>query len=448
MSVIKKYFGTDGIRGCYGKEPITTDFMKKIASVLSDNLSYREKRHVVIGTDTRESAESLEAGLRAGFLAKGIGVYSVGVLPTPAIAFATQHYQAAMGIVISASHNPYQDNGIKFFNDKGFKFDEQQEQTIEIQLDEFEDGKTEKQTGAECLRKDVRDNYTQHCFNQFADPINLQNMKIVVDCAHGAACSLANRVFSPIHCDLTLINDRPDGQNINQHCGSTNPEQLQHAVRTSGAEVGIAFDGDADRVILVDSAGQIIDGDQILYILANFLQDTGRLAGGVVGTQMSNLGLEVALKKRSIPFARSQVGDRYVMEMLHQQGWFLGGEASGHVLNLVMSTTGDGLLTALQLLHIMQQTQKPIADLASGMEKYPQMLINVPVSNKQLILTHPSIKKAVNNAETTLGSTGRVLLRPSGTESLIRVMVEGEAMGAIETVAEQLAREVEVLAHA
>ncbi len=441
MSLKKKYFGTDGIRGRYGIDPISDDFMANIATAISQVIPDVKQKPVVIGTDTRESAEALEAGLQKGLAAYGIEVYLLGVLPTPTIAFAARHYNAALGIVISASHNPYQDNGIKFFDGKGFKLSSQQESAIEEKL--FDVCRESVATQPQAKMYDICDDYAQYCFSQLSQTLSLSSMKVIIDCANGAGSSVAERVFSPLGSEISLIHHQPNGKNINQHCGSTNPEQLQCEVRKKKADIGIAFDGDADRVILVNAAGEIVDGDQILYILASFLHQKNQLEGGVVGTQMSNLGLEVALKNLSIPFSRSQVGDRYVMEQLQQQGWFLGGEGSGHVLNLSLSTTGDGILIALQVLSIMQETGKSLAELSSGMDKYPQILINVPVSNKNALLDHPKVKKALCQEQQQLAKTGRILLRPSGTESLVRVMVEGEAMEAIEPVAQRLVSVIE-----
>lgn len=438
MTEQKKLFGTDGIRGKYGDKVINANFMEQVAVAVSKVLGCSSGSSVVVGHDSRVSGPILEAGLRLGFLQQGINVHYVDVLPTPAIAFAASHYSASAGVMISASHNPYHDNGVKFFNGNGFKLSTIQEKKIEAFLANYQVS-TAPELGYLDYNFEAAEIYRAHCYNRFANPISLPGMRIVIDTANGAASAIAERFFYKTDASLHLINCMPDGSNINNNCGSTKPEQLQQTVRQEKAAIGIAFDGDGDRVILVDEQGNTVDGDQILFIIANYLQQTKRLKGGVVGTLMSNFGLESALQKLAIPFIRSDVGDRYVMEQLQREAWQLGGEASGHIINLAMSTTGDGLLTALHILHIMEKTDKPLSELAGAMEKCPQVLINVPVENRDNILSQPEITEAAKQIEADLAGKGRVLLRPSGTEPVLRVMVEGEDQAVVQTAAEKLA---------
>jgi phosphoglucosamine mutase len=438
-----RYFGTDGIRGRVGEPPITVDFILKLGWAAGSVLAERSKDHpsVVIGKDTRISGYLFESALEAGFSAAGVDVMLLGPMPTPAVAHLTRSLGAVAGIVISASHNPYEDNGIKFFSGHGEKVDDDLQLAIEARLDD-----PIEMVMPHCLGKATRvgdavGRYIEYCKATVPYGTRFEGLKIVVDCANGATYKIAPEVFRELGADVITIHAAPDGLNINRDCGSTSPASLAEEVVAEHADLGIAFDGDGDRVVLVDHQGQIIDGDQILFVLANARQANGGLVGGVVGTVMSNFGLEVAFRERNIPFERSRVGDRHVYDRLRENGWVLGGEASGHILCLDRSTTGCGIVSALQVLEVVARTRQSLASLVGGMSRFPQVMINVPVNGKAggLVNGNPDVDKAVREVETELNGTGRVILRPSGTEPVVRVTVEGPEAAQVQRLAEQLA---------
>ncbi|WP_455365802.1 phosphoglucosamine mutase [Kaarinaea lacus] len=441
----RRYFGTDGIRGRVGEGAITPDFVMKlgwaVGRVLGDGNKRRNK--VVIGKDTRISGYMFESALEAGLSAAGIDILLLGPMATPGIAYLTRTLHAQAGIVISASHNPYQDNGIKFFSAHGTKLSDDIELAIEAEIDkEFSCVDSSKLGKAERV-DDAAGRYIEFCKSTVPLGMELKGMKIVLDCAHGATYYVAPCVFDELGAHVTTIGTSPDGLNINAGFGSTHPEALQKAVLEQGADIGIALDGDGDRVLMVDNQGELVDGDELLYVIAKSRQSEAQLNGGVVGTVMSNLGLERALADAGISFKRAKVGDRYVMELLQQDGWHLGGEGSGHIICLDRTTTGDGIVSALQVLYALQQSGQSLSDMKAGMTKYPQLLINVKVSGPVDLSCSQTIQSAVRDVESQMGKRGRVLLRPSGTEPLVRVMVEGEDSAEVEQVANHLARVVE-----
>jgi len=449
--VSKKYFGTDGVRGRVGEHPITPQFMMhlgyaagKVLAGMSD--SRGERTGVLIGKDTRISGYMLESALEAGLIAAGIDVYLAGPLPTPAVAYLTRALRLQTGIVISASHNPYEDNGIKFFSAQGTKLPDETERAIEVALDE--EMKTNASDGLGKAKRidDAVGRYIEFCKSTFPAELDLRGLKIVVDSAHGAAYHIARHVFHELGADVVAIGAQPDGRNINDGYGATAPENLQKAVIEHKADIGIALDGDGDRLVMVDSAGKLYDGDQLLYVIARHRQAQGKLHGGVVGTLMTNLAFEHAMQKLGIPFKRAKVGDRYVMELLQQQGWQLGGENSGHIICLDKHSTGDGIISALQVLHALRANRQSLAEAASDLHMYPQVLINVKVNKGVDCLGHDKVKAAVVDAEQVLNGKGRVLLRPSGTEPLLRVMVEGEDGQLVERSAQRIADVVRKLA--
>ena len=435
----KKYFGTDGIRGAVGTYPITPDFMLKLGWAVGRVLGSEKGSKILIGKDTRISGYMIESALEAGLSAAGVDILLLGPMPTPAIAHLTRTLNAQAGIVISASHNPFGDNGIKFFSAEGTKLDDDVEHAIEAELEkELECGESSV-LGKASRISDAPGRYIEFCKNTFTANLSLNGLKIVVDCANGATYHIAPKVFTELGAELISIGDSPDGMNINAGFGSTSPENLQKEVLKNKADLGVAFDGDGDRLIMVDHTGELIDGDQLLYVMAMALYGKGALKGGVVGTLMTNLGLEHAFKEHEIPFSRAGVGDRYVMEQLLDKNWRLGGESSGHLICLDQTTTGDGIVAALQVLAAVVEQEKSLHELASGMNKYPMLLINVRVTEKPDLDNHKEIQAAVKAAEEELAETGRVLLRPSGTEPLIRVMVEGQEQKLVESVANKLA---------
>jgi phosphoglucosamine mutase len=445
MFMKRKYFGTDGIRGRVGEGAITPDFVMKlgwaVGRVLADGNRRRNK--VVIGKDTRISGYMFESALEAGLSAAGIDILLLGPMPTPGIAYLTRTLHAQAGIVISASHNPYQDNCIKFFSSNGTKLSDEIELAIEAEIDkEFSCVDSSKLGKAERIA-DAAGRYIEFCKSTVPLGMELKGMKIVLDCAHGATYYVAPCVFDELGADVTTIGTSPNGLNINAGFGSTHPEALQKAVLEQGADIGIALDGDGDRVLMVDNKGDLVDGDELLYVIARSRQKESQLNGGVVGTVMSNLGLENALAEAGISFKRAKVGDRYVMELLQQDGWHLGGEGSGHIICLDRTTTGDGIVSALQVLYALQQAGQALSDIKVGMKKYPQLLINVKVNGPVDLASSKVIQSAVRDVEEKMGKRGRVLLRPSGTEPLIRVMVEGEDSTEVEQVANHLAQVVE-----
>lgn len=434
----KNFFGTDGIRGAVGEDPMTADFAIRLASAAAQVL-VPAGGNVLIGKDTRLSGYMFESALEAGFTAAGADVLLVGPLPTPGIAYLTQHLNADLGVVISASHNPYYDNGIKFFDGAGSKLTDEVEVAIESHLEKSAITLDSKSIGKATRIDSAPVSYQSFCASTLPDDINLDGLKIVFDGANGAGYKVGPRILANLDADVIPIGCSPNGRNINDGCGSTNPGLLQSTVPAIGADVGVALDGDGDRVVLVDELGQLVDGDQILYVLATAWQQDGRLRGPVVGTVMSNLGLERALQAQDIDFRRASVGDRYVLETLKQAGGVIGGETSGHMIMLDQTTTGDGLICALQVLAIMKQTGKRLSDLIAGMPKYPQTMLNVRTEKRLNPDESPQIRDAVTVAEGELADTGRIVLRASGTEPVIRVMVEGQDEKQVVSVAERLA---------
>lgn len=422
----RKYFGTDGIRGRVGEAPITADFMLKLGWAVGKVLAGSDCDKVLIGKDTRISGYMFESALEAGLSAAGMDIKLLGPMPTPAIAYLTRTLHACAGIVISASHNPYADNGIKFFSAQGTKLPDEVEHEIERMLDQPMQTVDSALLGKAERVVDAEGRYIEFCKSTVPMSLKLRGLRIVIDCANGATYKVAPAVFAELGADVIAIGNEPDGLNINLDCGSTKPKRLQTAVLEHKADLGIALDGDGDRVILVDHHGKLLDGDEILYIIARSRQQAGMLHGGVVGTVMSNLGLEHALKRDGIELARAAVGDRYVLEMLMEQGWQLGGESSGHIICLDRTSTGDGIVSALQVVTEMVKRGLPLAELRAGMSKYPQHMINVPVGGRVNLKEHSPIQAEVRASEQRLAGRGRVLLRPSGTEPVVRVMVEGE----------------------
>lgn len=440
----KKYFGTDGIRGTVGKDAITPAFMLKLGWAAGKVFAGEEGRQkILIGKDTRVSGYMFESALEAGLSAAGVDVLLLGPMPTPAIAYLTRTFRACAGIVISASHNPYQDNGIKFFSPEGKKLADEIEHEIERYLDEPMDMVEPDMIGKTRKLEDARGRYIEFCKGTFPRHLSLHGLRIVVDCANGATYSMGPAVFEELGAEVIPMGVQPDGLNINRDCGSTHPEAMQKRVRELRADLGIAFDGDGDRVVMVDHLGEIVDGDELLYIIARGKHHAGELKGGVVGTLMSNYGLELALQQLGIGFARAKVGDRYVMEMLEEKGWQLGGESSGHLVCLDKTTTGDGIVSALQVLAVMVAMEQSLAELHAGMEKMPQKMINVRLSEKRDVMSNATVRTAIEAVETRLAGRGRVLLRPSGTEPLIRVMVEGNDREEVAALCRELAGVVE-----
>ena len=446
----RRYFGTDGIRGCVGEEPITPETVLKLGWAAGRVLGQGASDHakILVGKDTRVSGYLLESALEAGLSAAGVDIRLLGPMPTPAIAYLTRTARARAGIVISASHNPFQDNGIKFFSSDGSKLPDEVEFAIERAMGEPLCTVAPDKLGKAKRYEDAGGRYIEFCKSTFPHRLSLEGLKIVVDCANGAAYHVAPLVFSELGAEVIAIANDPDGFNINKDCGSTHPALLQKTVLELGADVGIALDGDGDRVILVDSRGEVVDGDQILYVTAMSRHGAGRLRGGVVGTLMTNLGLEHALAASNIPFKRAQVGDRYVMNMLHQDGWELGGETSGHIICLDKSTTGDGIVAALEVLAVLVQSGKSLADLKSGMQVYPQTMINVRMTRRFDIKTSKEVMLTLGAVEKELAANGRVVLRASGTEPVVRVMVEGRDALLIERLGQALADTVKRAAEA
>ncbi|MDG1121098.1 MAG: phosphoglucosamine mutase [Glaciecola sp.] len=424
----RKYFGTDGIRGKVGHSAINPEFVTKLGWAAGKVLAGKGTNKVLIGKDTRISGYMLESALEAGLSAAGINVGLLGPMPTPAIAYLTKTFRSEAGIVISASHNPYYDNGIKFFSANGYKLDDEVELAIEAMLEVPMDCVESDKLGKASRIDDAAGRYIEFCKGTFPSDLSLTGMKIVVDCAHGATYHIAPSVLSELGAEVIEIGTKPNGTNINHQVGATSMRACVDAVLEHKADLGFALDGDGDRIMLVDHEGNVVDGDQIIFIIARDALKNGRLSGGVVGTQMSNLGLEIALDNLGIPFARSKVGDRYVMELLKEKGWHIGGENSGHVLNLSTISTGDGIVAGLQVLTAMLHTEKSLKSLLSGMTKFPQKLVNVRYEPCAMdYCADQRVLDAVAEAEHALGDTGRVLLRKSGTEPLIRVMVEAQS---------------------
>jgi len=442
---LNKYFGTDGVRGCVGEAPMTVDFALRLASAVARVLAPGGGR-VLIGKDTRVSGYMFESVLEAGFVAAGVDVMLIGPLPTPGIAYMTQRLGCSFGVVISASHNAYQDNGIKFFDATGSKLSDDAENEIECLLDLPVVTRESKDLGKAIRIDRSRTQYQQFCASTIPAGMNLKGFKIVIDCANGAGYKVAPRVLADLGAEIVPIGCSPNGRNINDGCGSTAPELLQLTVPGVRAQLGMALDGDGDRVVMVDALGRCVDGDQMLYILAKHGHDRNELKGPVVGTVMSNLGLEHGLAEIGVKFSRAQVGDRYVLAMLNEVGGTLGGETSGHILCLDKTTTGDGLISALQVLAVMKQTGAGLAELAAGMRKYPQVLLNVRVAKRFDPLQEPAVLKAAREVERRFDGRGRIVLRASGTEPVIRVMVEGHDADLVKKGARDIASVVEAAA--
>ena len=439
----RQFFGTDGIRGKVGEFPITPDFVLKLGWAAGKVLADEGEGKVVIGKDTRISGYMFESALEAGLSAAGIDVFLTGPMPTPAIAYLTRTFNGQAGIVISASHNPFYDNGIKFFSGNGTKLSDEVELKIEKLLESGIDVVPSEELGKVRRLDDAAGRYIEYCKASTAQQLDLRGMKVVVDAGHGATYQVGPSVFRELGANVVAIGVQPNGVNINAGVGSTAPDQLAAKVLEEKADMGIAFDGDGDRVIMVDDKGRIIDGDELLFVIAMDRKQRGTLKGGVVGTLMTNLGMEKALKKAGVPFARAKVGDRYVNELMLANDWELGGESSGHIICRDVSTTGDGIVAALQVLKGVQASGKSLSHLLEGMSKYPQEMINVRVKVKKDTNAVPAIVAAVKASENELADRGRVLLRPSGTEPVIRVMVEGENAKEVKHQVEKLAKIVE-----
>ncbi|MEX2132298.1 MAG: phosphoglucosamine mutase [Pseudohongiellaceae bacterium] len=440
----KRYFGTDGIRGRVGESPITPDFMLKLGwaagKVFAQSGNGRNK--ILIGKDTRISGYMFEAALEAGVTAAGVDINLLGPMPTPAIAYLTRTFRAQAGIVISASHNLFEDNGIKFFSGVGTKLPDEMELAIEAHLDEDLVTVASDKLGKASRINDAAGRYIEFCKSTIGSTLKFNGMKIVVDCANGSTYHIAPTVFEELGAKVTAIGVTPNGLNINKSCGSTYPKSLSEAVLAEGADLGIAFDGDGDRVILVDQHGEIVDGDEIVYVIARDWRRRSIDFGGVVGTSMSNLGLELALDSLSVPFVRTDVGDRYVLAEMLQRKWALGGESSGHIICLELTTTGDGIVSALQALEAVVNSGLSLTDLKKKMQKLPQCMINVRTNGRRFINDNQSIHAAITSIEKQLGKRGRVLLRPSGTEPVVRVMVEGENAEMVDRLARELSEMV------
>lgn len=435
----RKYFGTDGVRGKVGEFPITPDFALKLGWAAGRVLSAQGTRKVLIGKDTRISGYMLESAMEAGLSAAGVQASFVGPMPTPAVAYLTRTFRAEAGVVISASHNPYYDNGIKFFSADGTKLPDEVELAIEAELEKPISCVESSLLGKANRIDDAAGRYIEFCKSTFPTRLSLHGLKMVIDCAHGATYQIAPNVFRELGAEVIAYAVTPDGLNINAECGATDTRALAEQVLLHKADLGIAFDGDGDRVMMVDADGQLVDGDEILYIIASYYQHRGRFTGGVVGTLMTNLALEQALERLEIPFVRAKVGDRYVMELLKERGWQLGGENSGHVICLNHTTTGDGIVAALQVLAAMVGQKSSLRDLLGTLRLFPQVLVNVRFKGESNPLDSQAVAQAVSSAEQELAGRGRVLLRKSGTEPLLRVMVEGEDEALVQQLAEQVA---------
>jgi len=441
--VSKQYFGTDGIRGQVGKFPITPDFMLKLGWAAGKVFARDGRCKILIGKDTRISGYMFESALEAGLSAAGVDVLLTGPMPTPAIAYLTRTFQANAGIVISASHNAYGDNGIKFFSAQGTKLPDEIEHAIEAQMDLVMTTVDSARLGKAKRVPDAPGRYIEFCKSSVPTGFNLQGMKIVLDCANGATYHVSPEVLSELGADVVEVASSPDGVNINEACGATAPQRLQKVVVGEKADLGIALDGDGDRLILVDHQGEVVDGDEALFIIAKQMKDRGELEGGVVGTLMSNFGLEQAFSAMGVPFVRANVGDRYVMEELKNRGWSVGGESSGHIVCKHLTSTGDGTISALQVLRAIKDTGLTLHELKKAMEKMPQTMINVRMHKRVDIRSVEEIQSAVQRTEAALGGNGRVLLRPSGTEPLVRVMLEGKDKSLVEKLCAELAKDVE-----
>ncbi len=438
----KKYFGTDGIRGEVGQGVITPEFVLRLGWAAGRVFSKQGRGKILIGKDTRISGYMFESVLEAGLAAAGCDSLMVGVIPTPAVAYLTRAFHCDAGIVISASHNPFYDNGIKFFSADGTKLPDEIEFAIEAELDKQIVTASSELLGKARRIDDAHGRYVEFC-KSTSGYLNLEGLNIVLDCAHGATYDVAPKVFRELGATVQVIGVSPNGQNINEQVGSTHPAALQKAVLEHNADLGIAFDGDGDRLLMVDHQGQAVDGDELLFILAKHLKQKGKLEGGIVGTLMTNLGLEVSLKKLGLELVRANVGDRYVMEQLNERNWIVGGENSGHLVCKHVTSTGDGIVAALQVLCALRETDQTLAQAKTGMRKFPQVMINVKLATKLDVLALPAVQEAVARAELELAESGRILLRPSGTEPVVRVMVEGEDVAQVKSVCSALAKQVE-----
>ena len=440
----RKYFGTDGIRGRVGDAPVTPDFMLKLGWATGKVFVSEDDTQptVVIGKDTRVSGYMLESALQAGLVAAGANVKLLGPLPTPGIALLTRTQNADAGIVISASHNPYFDNGIKFFNGQGSKLSDALELQIEAMIDSPMETVDSEQLGKASRIVDAAGRYVEYCKSTFPDELSLKGMKLVIDCAHGATYHVAPAVFQELGATTVVIGATPDGYNINDGVGSTEPAALQAKVLEEGADIGIAFDGDGDRLQMVNAKGEFLTGDDVLYVLAMHRLANGDSDAGIVGTLMTNMGLELALEAGGLRLARAKVGDRYVKELMVAEGWSLGGESSGHIICGDLSTTGDGVIAALQVLAAVRASGKSLEALASGFNPLPQVLVNVRITKGFDLSAHPAIAEACRRVESELEGRGRLLLRPSGTEPVIRVMVEGDDTVGIDALADEVANAI------
>lgn len=448
----RQFFGTDGIRGVVGQDPITPDFFIRlgfaIGSILVKNNTDKKMKHpsVVIGKDTRVSGYMLESALEAGFIAAGVDVYLTGPMPTPAIAYLTKALRSQAGVVISASHNPFPDNGIKIFSEAGEKLPDAFETEVELALNQSIKTVLPHELGKAKRVDDAEGRYVEFCKSTFPEKLNLRGLKIALDCAHGATYRVAPKIFSELGAEVITIGNEPDGFNINLDVGSTNPKTIKEATLKHKADLGIAFDGDGDRVVMIDHLGHIVDGDQLVLVIARALKQNNQLKGGVVGTLMTNMAIEKALDDLSIEFVRTHVGDRYVLETLLEKGWSIGGENSGHILTLDQHSTGDAIIASLQVLKSLRLLNQSLHDATKDSPLYPQVLINVETNKKIDLENNKSIQDAIKNVESKLNDKGRVLLRPSGTEPKIRVMVEGEDLEAVKNHAKFIADKVKEVA--
>ena len=439
---MSNFFGTDGIRGEVGKSPITADILLKVGWAVGSVLKEQnENASVIIGKDTRVSGYLFESALEAGFLSAGVNVGMLGPMPSPAIAYLTQAFSATAGVVISASHNLYQDNGVKFFSSKGVKLNDETQTAIEKKISMPMSSVSSASIGKARRYEQALGRYIEFCKSTFDKSCDLSNLKIIIDCANGATYHIAEDVFSELGASVLMINNTPDGYNINRDCGATDTKHLQKEVLENNADLGIAFDGDGDRLIMVDHKGQKVDGDELVFIIANAWKEGGDLKSNkVVGTKMTNLGIQLAFAEIGVSFIEADVGDRHVMDQLIEHKAVLGGEGSGHIICLNKSTSGDGIIAALQVLEVMSKTGKTLLELKSKMTKYPQVLINVKTDTKVNLQEESKLSQAINSVESKLSKTGRVLVRESGTEPLVRVMVESSNYGLAKESAEELAK--------
>ena len=439
----KKYFGTDGIRGEVGGSIMTAEFALKLGRAAGKILGKSSPSNtIVIGKDTRISGYMFEAALEAGLSSAGVNSLMLGPMPTPAIAWMTSSMHASAGIVISASHNPYYDNGIKFFDQNGEKLSDELELAIELEIEKQFSTVKSQYLGKAKRIEDAAGRYIEFCKSSFPRQQSLSGLKLVIDCANGATYHIAPQVFSELGADLSIIGNKPDGLNINQDCGSTEPQILQEKVLETGADLGIALDGDGDRVLMVDHYGDVIDGDQLIFIVAKHLHNKHKLKGGVVGTLMTNQAMQVELENLGIPFLRANVGDRYVHQLLKKNNWSLGGESSGHILNLDLATTGDGIVSALMVLVVMINEGKNLKELAAEIPLYPQVLINITIEGAKQVAKHPNLVKHAQEIDKKLGNSGRTLIRASGTQPMLRVMVEAQDKKMAEQYAKELTQTV------